>query len=497
MSNNTVWNGDLLNRKGEGDYLITYLVNRYNNNPDSPFVLNINAEWGFGKTYFLKNLTKDLENKKHPVVYFDAWKNDFTDNPLLAFMSELNTSLDVYLNNASKAKSFFQDAYNTSKGILLPILTKKLTGHAISELNDLFEQEDIDETQQDENTVDFEIQNGVSSVISKIAEVALSEHKTIQQSIETFKRQMKKLLSHIDKNMDAKKLPMFILIDELDRCRPNYAIELLENIKHIFDISGVVFIVATDSQQLAHSINAIYGNNFSSERYLKRFFHQEYNLAKPDNYSYANYLLDKHNLLSNTQMFSPLDRSLYADKNIVVELFAGYTTFFKLGLRDQEQAVTMLEAIVLVLPNNETIHLGYLLFLIMLKQKNSEAFVRLNETPMKLRKSFVTQNFFDKINVDMTVSFEDYRRDRDTGLQGAQYSVSSLISIYLELLNINYGEFHNKYDQGTVTSNNIETNIFNIIRTRIQQLGHPDVKTMITTYLDKYPELVLRTGRFS
>jgi len=58
---------------------------------------------------------------------------------------------------------------------------------------------------------------------------------------------------------------MFILIDELDRCRPTYAIELLENIKHLFDIEGLYFIIATDSTQLSYSINAVYGNKFASE----------------------------------------------------------------------------------------------------------------------------------------------------------------------------------------------------------------------------------------
>ena len=84
-----------------------------------------------------------------------------------------------------------------------------------------------------------------------------------------FKIDMGLLLKEIGKE---KELPLFILIDELDRCRPNYAIELLENIKHIFDIPGIVFIVATDSKQLSHSINAVYGSKFASEKYLKRFF---------------------------------------------------------------------------------------------------------------------------------------------------------------------------------------------------------------------------------
>lgn len=66
--------------------------------------------------------------------------------------------------------------------------------------------------------------------------------------------------------------PIFIFIDELDRCRPDYAISLLEIVKHIFDIKNFVFIIATNTDQLQHSIKNVYGNDFSANDYLGRFF---------------------------------------------------------------------------------------------------------------------------------------------------------------------------------------------------------------------------------
>ncbi|WP_241496697.1 P-loop NTPase fold protein [Aeromonas caviae] len=69
------------------------------------------------------------------------------------------------------------------------------------------------------------------------------------------------------------------MIDELDRCRPSYAVEMLETIKHIFDISGVVFVLATDTEQLQHAIKVIYGEGFDAESYLGRFFHRRFTLG--------------------------------------------------------------------------------------------------------------------------------------------------------------------------------------------------------------------------
>ncbi len=321
---------DLLNRKEEGEFLVNYLIQRYENNKEDPFVLNINAEWGFGKTYFLKHLAKELNSQKHPVVYFDAWKNDYTNQPLLAFISELDISLNSYFNNASKAKSLFKSTIDISKNILVPIISKKVIGIGVDEIESLTDIE-----------IDEDLEDGVSAVISKTATRALKEHQNIQTSIELFKKNMLILLKHIEKNMTSKKLPMFIFIDELDRCRPNYAIELLENIKHIFDVAGIIFVVATDSKQLSHSINAVYGNKFASEKYLKRFFNQEYSMVKPDNYSFANYLFEINNISNYEKLFSPLNEGIYKEKNINIKLFSLYSSYFKLGLRDQEQVMTL------------------------------------------------------------------------------------------------------------------------------------------------------------
>jgi predicted KAP-like P-loop ATPase len=258
------WNGkkDLLNRKKEAKFLTNYLLKRYENNPKKPFVLNVNAEWGFGKTFFLENLAEDLKNKDYPVLYFDAWQNDYTNEPLISFISEMDSLLTPYFNKDESMKKSFKNVIKSSKNLIIPIILKKLTGHGLDELEELVEDEP---NSSEENK---ELKDGITTVVSKAATLALTEHQTIKSSIVDFKKNMGVLIKAISAK-DGINLPMFIFIDELDRCRPNYAIELLENIKHIFDIPGITFVIATDSEQLSHSINAIYGNNFASERYLK------------------------------------------------------------------------------------------------------------------------------------------------------------------------------------------------------------------------------------
>jgi len=178
-------------------------------------------------------------------------------------------------------------------------------------------------------------------------------------------------------------------------------------------------VIATDSQQLSHSINAVYGNDFASERYLKRFFHQEYNLAKPDSYLFSNLLLETHNIKSNVKYFSPLNSQLYQDSNIVVELFNRYCDFFYLGFRDREQVALILESIVLGWTYQEKIQLQYLLFLIILKQVSSKLFKELQLLNKSEKINFFNMNILSKIEIDNTVSFNDY----NGGLENKSYSV--------------------------------------------------------------------------
>ena len=49
------------------------------------------------------------------------------------------------------------------------------------------------------------------------------------------------------------------MVDELDRCRPSYAVELPEVVKHLFTVDGVVFVIAVNRAELTHSIRALYG----------------------------------------------------------------------------------------------------------------------------------------------------------------------------------------------------------------------------------------------
>jgi hypothetical protein len=154
------WPNEKLGRKEEGNFLTEYLVSKYEDSKtlknESSFVLNINSGWGFGKTYFLQNWKMDLDEAGYPVVYFNAWENDFSDNPLLAFISEINDQLSPFFDQKNLTKEQFRSFLDAGKKlvkptipILLSIIAKKLTGMTTDEFREALSDEDNNNDNQE------------------------------------------------------------------------------------------------------------------------------------------------------------------------------------------------------------------------------------------------------------------------------------------------------------------------------------------------------------
>lgn len=357
-----VWEGDLLGREAEAMYLQRYLENVFDMDAagKSSFVLNINSEWGHGKTWFLKRLSEQL-GKNHPVVYFDAWKNDFTKDALLSFVSVICTDLSEQFKGDAVVKGRIDKVVGalssfTKKAIpiVAAVLVKQATGMASDRFTGFGE------------TLKEDVSDAASDLANAAATCVVEEFTQKKSAIENFEYSVEALVEEIGGLSDVH-LPIFIFVDELDRCRPTYAIELLESIKHLFSVAGVFFVVATDTKQLSHSIKAVYGQDFNSTAYLKRFFYAEYQLAEPDYERMANFLFSDFKLSEKLFMPEPLFKE-YGFSGF----FSKASEFFKLTARDQEQVFSILKTILLT-SEKEVIHYILIIYLICAKHKLEDA----------------------------------------------------------------------------------------------------------------------------
>ncbi|MGC4102846.1 KAP family P-loop NTPase fold protein [Ferruginibacter sp.] len=250
--------------------VLTQIVKSYSDG----FVLAINNEWGTGKTTFVKMWQQQLINENFQTIYFNAWENDFNNNPLVAIISELKTLTKGKIKIESAFKSVLEKGAVLTKEVA-PVLLKSLVKKYLIDTEVI--------TDAIENT---------TKAATEILEKEIKEYSDKKKTITEFRQELEKF---IEKRENSQ--PLVFIIDELDRCRPNYAVETLEQLKHFFSVNGIIFVLSIDKKHLASSVKGFYGSNeINAEEYLRRFIDLEYSIPKPSNKQFCKYLFDYFSL---------------------------------------------------------------------------------------------------------------------------------------------------------------------------------------------------------
>ena len=379
MTSNLAWQNDRLDRKAESALLRKYILAKLNERETTKrkrsFVLNLDAPWGSGKSFFLDNLANELSADGYLVAKVNAWIDDHSDDPLTSVVAAIDAIVGKKSSDPKSTSVNLQAIKrNAGKIVITAALgigkkwVEKHLGDAAGSVAELASGSPLDETDADEI-----IMSGVSQasdqVWSDLSASMLKKFETEQAAYGGFRQSFENLVSEMAA-ADPKNAQIFILIDELDRCRPSYAIQMLERIKHLFSISGAVFIVATDTSQLRESIKAVYGAKFDSERYLHRFFDREYRLEARNTPQFIEEKL--RHIVDLAKLNLPKEESL-AD---YVGQCAGR---FKLSLRDTEQCIDMLADTIVVWEHKTKIEVAYLLPLLILKKSIRHFWVGLRQ----------------------------------------------------------------------------------------------------------------------
>lgn len=364
---------DKLDRAKYATFLTRLLIqegfdeNRPHEEQKRNYVLNLNAEWGAGKTYFLKRWSQELKN--FPVVYIDAWQQDYSDDPFLTVIAGIIKQLSAQANFAISIPNKAASMFKAVAPAIAQGLTKKITGINLDELNTLlFSEDEGEETEKVESSK--QNSSEFSPAVKALAQNLIKEHEAKNKSIEVIKSKLADWVSKFEQQKD-KELPIFVFIDELDRCRPSYAVEMLETIKHIFDVKGIVFVVATDTEQLQHTIKSVYGEGFDAKVYLGRFFNSRYSLKRPALSEFLNVHADgtkfepEYLKSRNIQILPQTEKAETAFANISVVLDA-----FQVSARTAIQITERITAIIANLPGGKKVDILVLATLFCIYEKD-------------------------------------------------------------------------------------------------------------------------------
>ena len=281
--------------------------------------ISLDARWGEGKTFYVRQIEKTLEyvtkkmtgeepdvveklspyfqntvldsislKQSYLPIYYNAWLYDNHDDPLMSLIYTIVKKIKQYVETTldkSKKEKLSNAISSLSVSLNLGIFQISASGEGI----------------RDALTVD-DILNNI---------------KTAEEIRELVK-------NILDSVINEKAQRLVIFVDELDRCKPSYAIEMLERIKHYFDDDRVIFVVSVNKEQLVHTISQYYGYGFDSTGYLNKFFDINAYLPEVSNNLFDSYRNDQHHL------------------NKIAE---GLNDYYKLSLRDGlifKQRISML-----------------------------------------------------------------------------------------------------------------------------------------------------------
>ena len=243
---------DLLNREIFIDNVMQLINQLFINKKGCCF--SIEGGWGIGKTFVIEEIEKklnEIEEDKYFVFHYNCWKYDYYEEPAIAIISAMIASIQE--DNAA-INVEFEDTIKAGY---------KFVGEKLKEIAGIYIENKIGV-----NFIDW---------IEEVGKVKDNNDNSLHEFDKMFNfsqtiEKVRKKLSEI-----SKERTIVVIVDELDRCIPQYAIRVLERLHHIFyDLDNVVVIMAIDRTQLEHSVEEMFGTRKDSasidvEKYLKKF----------------------------------------------------------------------------------------------------------------------------------------------------------------------------------------------------------------------------------
>lgn len=258
---------DIFNRADTGRGMTNLVIK-----VTDPMVIAVDGQWGSGKTTFLKMWAGELRKLGVPVIYFDAFAHDHFDDAFSAIADEIVALFEAKKKTSKPAvRKLIDRTARVGRALgrsALKIGAKAATLGAL----------DAADLKGVADAVTGDIADEASKLAEDVVEAYLKQHREQRSAFDQFHAalaELPELLSpEKSKGSEAPKAkPLVFIVDELDRCRPHFALQVLERIKHFFSVPNVHFVLGVHLDQLRNSVVAAYGSGINAQVYLEKFIH--------------------------------------------------------------------------------------------------------------------------------------------------------------------------------------------------------------------------------
>jgi len=236
-------------------------------------VIFVNAPWGEGKTTFCKMWLASLKLSQRSAIYFDAFAADYFDDPFVSFSGEIVDFLKKTYpedNEMQVSRRGFAATALTVCKKMAGTLLKVGIGAATAGVLNAARLEEFQEAGK-------ELAAGVADAGQEILKDKIENYEKERDSFSHFKTRLSEVAQKVKERQG---FPLTIIVDELDRCRPDYALTVLERIKHLFEVPNVVFVLFINREQIENYTSRMLGDGVNATEYLQKFGHLHTNLPK-------------------------------------------------------------------------------------------------------------------------------------------------------------------------------------------------------------------------
>lgn len=389
---------DLFSRKELGDSLLSLFKAT-----QESVVLCLDAPWGDGKTTFARMWLAELKRQGLNCIYFNAYAHDYADEPFIAFCGEILSLAEKSFADDAAIQALKKDFKSKAKKIGAKLLGTSARIGAKALTLGILKDSDIDAI----DSLRTDIADAASSKLSSFMDKVLEDYVSSKQTLDDFRSKLSALGKAV---RDKQGFPLLIVVDELDRCRPDFALSLIEQIKHLFAAQDVSFILLANTAQLQNYAKALYGAEVDAANYLRKFFTLTVNLPcdrisgnQNDYWKYSRRLSEHYEI-----------KGQY-DLALLTALFRHYGV----SLREMENCFSILAIYYAQLPKNRITCPLTIPLLAVLRLKEPDIFGRL------ARKQMTYEGLIQATHIDLLNASEFTGSSREVFLDRLMYLLCS------------------------------------------------------------------------
>lgn len=249
----------------------------------TPFTLGLNAPWGCGKSFFINHVFIPFAKKADlPVVIYDAFEHERDDDVFVSLVTNIleQASLLSAKDKVETDQIISKIANTTGKLVKTCV---KIGANAASKI---ILKEGLEEVTEkfSANTDAVQIIGGeIDKTIEKFILSRVKNGNSYKELKLLFQQQLADLASSISEDSRSVEDPrLVIVVDELDRCTPKRALDVLETLHHLINSEKLVFLISYYKEQLQNIVEHTYGKGIDSSLYLKKFINYDIEFPETD-----------------------------------------------------------------------------------------------------------------------------------------------------------------------------------------------------------------------